>query len=138
VAVYAEDPGNESTFDILRAEHCGEGALLAFDTVLQAVNDWGVTELAIYGYSHGASTARLLTHMIQRDPRLAGRRPLIRFTSYVDAVRIPNRSTVFDLFAVSRIEQRVLGDERNTDLGIDPDYAANLCPDPRKCPSRIL
>ena len=60
----------------------------AFDEVVNAVNNRGVTEVAIMGYSHGGGSTYLLSKYMA-ETRLIRNPYTTPFTAYVDAVRQP-------------------------------------------------
>lgn len=111
VATFAEDPGNNSDLDTLFPQFCGDGVHArpgepddptphfhwgAYDLVMQMVNFWYLREIGIFGYSHGASSVRLLTHRLNDVwATLPEPKPVIQFTGYIDAVRLPRANEKF-------------------------------------------
>ena len=87
---FAEDPGNDSKWENVAGDDCGEGVDIAFQVILHAVQQWKLKELGLIGYSHGGSSVRLLTHRIDTNKQQFGNEFSIKFTAYIDAVRLPN------------------------------------------------
>jgi hypothetical protein len=60
-----------------------DGSGAAFDEIANAVKKRGVTEVAIYGFSHGGGATYLLAQRMDTDPVL---KTTLAFTAYVDAI----------------------------------------------------
>jgi hypothetical protein len=62
-----------------------DGSGAAFAEVERAVNERGVTQVAVFGYSHGGGSTHDLSGRVQTEMQLG-----VHFTSYVDAIRNTN------------------------------------------------
>ena len=110
ILMLAEDPRNDRGLNSIVGEHCGFGVhgygeggiegkevIGAIDAVLAAIRTYGVTTLAFFGYSHGASSVRLLTHRLAVDHgnEMQSRGVKVAFTAYIDGVRLPGDNETF-------------------------------------------
>ncbi len=110
VQTFAEDPGDDDLFSMtIHPEFGGDGVngrtndtdpkphffWGAYNMVVHMANRWNLKELGLIGYSHGASSIRLLTHRLQTTYG-GGNWPLdLKFTGYIDAVRLPRDNEAF-------------------------------------------